>query len=228
MSQVMDIRTTNPFPHYDAEVARIRDHLRSLDEDGWNAPSHCHGWSVKDVLAHLAAGETYNQACLDGNLDELDFSGGIDGWNARAVQMRRSRAPGELLEEWTALQADVRQRWGRLGIDREIATSVGPYPLRLQVWHIAQEYATHGDDIEVSVPNEEREIRLHWRSIFALFARKESGHALVGRLADGRVVLGEGEELDLESFVAFLTERPQHLKDLGKRQQVLKLLASAR
>jgi len=38
---------------------------------------------VKDVLAHLAAGERYDQACLDDSLGELHLWGGVDGQGAR-------------------------------------------------------------------------------------------------------------------------------------------------
>src|SRR5437870_8109004 len=136
MNQPEDVLTADPLSHYDAEVERLREHLRALDPVGWNGASHCEGWSVKDVLAHLAAGEAYNQACLDGKLGELSFTGGIDAWNARAVAERRSRRPDEVLHEWAGRQADVRERWGRLGADASIPTSVGLYPLRLQVWHL--------------------------------------------------------------------------------------------
>ncbi len=226
MNRPEDVATVDPFPRYDAEIARLRERLRRLDPQGWNAASHCEGWSVKDVLAHLAAGEVYNQACLQGTLDELDFSGGIDGWNARAVAERRSLTPSEVLQEWTRRQADVRQRWGRLGPDARIPTSVGPYPLRLQVWHLAQEYATHADDIGVPVPDEEGEARLRWRCVFGLFAWEEEGRPLDGRMQDRAMVLDDDEELDLESLLALLTERPQHLSDPLKRQRVEALLES--
>jgi len=224
MNRLEDIQTTDPFPHYDAELRRTREHLSRLDVAGWNAASHCEGWSVKDVLAHLAAGEAYNQACLDGTLQELSFSGGIDAWNARAVAERRDRTPAEVMEEWTERQSDVRQRWGRLGADARIATSVGLYPLRLQVWHLAQEYATHADDIGVPVPDQEREARVGWRCAFGLFARSEEGRPLEARVTDRGVVLEGDHELDLESFLAFLTERPQHLADALRRQRVEALL----
>ena len=173
MSESIDIPSADPFPSYDAEVQRMRDHLSRLDDDGWSRPSHCPGWSVKDVLSHLAAGERYNQACLDGTLRDLDFSGGIDGWNARAVAERRPRSAREVLDEWMGRQADVRERWERLGLGADIDTSVGPYPLRLQVWHLSREYATHGDDIEIPVPEADRAARERWRSAFALFAAQE-------------------------------------------------------
>jgi len=224
MNLLMDVRTADAFPRYDAEVARLGEHLRRLDSEGWSASSHCEGWSVKDVLAHLAAGEAYNQACLDGALDQLDFSGGIDGWNARAVAERRPRTPDEVLQEWARRQADVRERWDRLGAGARIPTSIGPYPLRLQVWHLAQEYATHADDINVPVPADVGEERLGWRCAFGLFAREEAGRPLRGRLKDGVMVLEGGEELDPESLLAVLTERPQHLADPLKRKRVEALL----
>jgi uncharacterized protein (TIGR03083 family) len=212
MNRLEDVQTADPLPLYDAELRRMREHLRGLDVAGWDAASHCEGWSVKDVLAHLAAGEAYNQACLDERLRELRFSGGIDAWNARAVAERRARTPGEVLEEWAERQADVRERWGRLSADAFIPTSVGLYPLRLQVWHLAQEYATHADDIGVPVPDKEREARVRWRCAFGLFARDEEGRPLKAQMTDRGVVEGD-HELDLESFLALLTERPQHLAD---------------
>ncbi|HKA09971.1 MAG TPA: maleylpyruvate isomerase family mycothiol-dependent enzyme [Candidatus Dormibacteraeota bacterium] len=224
MNRLQEIQTADPFPHYDAELRRMREHLSGLDLAGWNAASHCQGWSVKDVLAHLAAGEAYNQACLDGTLRELSFSGGIDAWNARAVAERRDRTPGEVMEEWAKRQADVRERWGRLGADARIPTSVGLYPLRLQVRHLAQEYATHADDIGVPVPDQEREARVRWRCAFGLFARREEGRPLEVRVDDGGVVLKGNHELDMDSFLALLTERPQHLADARRRQRVEALL----
>jgi uncharacterized protein (TIGR03083 family) len=223
----VDLRTTDPFPVYDAEVKRLREYLEQLDADGWNRPSHCAGWSIKDVLSHLAAGESYNQDCLDRRLGQLDFSGDLDAWNDRAVRGRRGKPGAEVLQEWSARQREVRRRWEALGLDGHLETSVGPYPLRLQVWHLAQEYATHADDIEVPLPAGERERRARWRSIFGLFAAEEGGHPLPATLDSGSARLelqGHAEEVDLESFVALLTRRPQHLRDPAQRQRVDRLI----
>jgi uncharacterized protein (TIGR03083 family) len=223
----IDLQTTDRFPFYDAEVRRVREHLALVDEDGWSRPSHCAGWTVKDVLSHLAAGESYNQDCLDRELDRLDFAGGLDAWNDRAVRSRRATSGADVLAEWSARQQEVRRRWGEIGLDGEIETSVGLYPLRLQVWHLAQEYATHADDIGVSVPAEERGARARWRSVFGLFATDEEGRPVPATLTDegARLELGGGvEEVDLETFVAFLTRRPQHLQDPARRQAVERLI----
>jgi uncharacterized protein (TIGR03083 family) len=222
----IDLTTTNPFPFYDAEVSRMREHLARLDEADWDRPSHCAGWSVKDVLSHLAAGEGYNQNCLDRRLDQLNFSGDLDAWNDRAVRSRRGKPGAEVRDEWSARQTEVRRRWAEIELDNEIETSVGPYPVRLQVWHLAQEYATHADDIQVPLPIESRETRAEWRSVFGLFAAEEDGHPIPATLKSGVARLEFGtrvEEVDLETFVAFLTGRPQHLDDPARRQTVDRL-----
>lgn len=224
----MNPRTTDPFPYYDAEIRRLRRYLRGLDEAGWRRPSHCAGWSVKDVVAHLCGGdEVYNEACLDGTLSELDFSGGLNAWNDRGVKQRRRMSSGEVLGEWERRQGRVRRAWGRIGVNGKIRTSVGPYSLRLQVWHLAREYAIHADDIEVPVPARARQERARWRTEFGIFAAKEEGEPVSARVKNGRVALqhnGERHDLDQETFIAFLTARPQHLKDAQERRLVARLI----
>ena len=39
--------------HIDAERSRLADLLESLPQAAWDQPSLCHGWSVRDVGAHL-------------------------------------------------------------------------------------------------------------------------------------------------------------------------------
>ena len=177
-------------------------------------------------MAHLATDEFYNEACLDGAAHELRFSGGLDAWNDRGVRQRRQMSPQEVLAEWERRQKRVRRQWGRIGLNGKIETSVGPYPLRLQVWHVAREYAIHADDIEVPVHGRSRHARLSWRTAFGLFAAREEGERLDARIKNGTVALRRGGrvwELDLETFIAFLANRPQHLKDLEKRRLLFRL-----
>lgn len=218
--------SNNPFAVYDREIVRLRWHLRGLDAAGWRAPSHCRGWSVKDVVSHLIGDEVYNQACLDRTLDALPSFGGLHGYNEAQVSARRRMAPRAVLAEWIRRQTNVRRRWGRLGLGSKIDTSVGPYPLRLQVWHLAREYAIHADDIRVPVPARQRAQRQGWRTRFGLFAAGEEGERLDARLRNGVVRLKRGGslyELDLETFISFLANRPQHLSDPAKRKTVQKL-----
>jgi len=184
---------------------------------------------VKDIVAHLSTDEVYNQACLDGTMRKLPFSGGLGGWNGRGVRIRRGFSPLETLQEWEARQELVRKAWGKIGVNGTIPTSVGRYPLRLQVWHLAREYAIHADDIEVPMSAAERKAQLRWRVAFGLFAADEEGGDIDARVDGDRVFLrqdGQEYELDLESFIAYLTNRPQQLRDSKKRQLVERLGAT--
>jgi hypothetical protein len=179
------------------------------------------------VVAHLSTDEVYNQACLDHRLGALPWTGGLNNWNARGVRIRRGLSPLETLQEWEARQQRVREAWEQLGLTARIETSVGRYPLILQVWHLAREYAIHGDDIEVEVPPRERRKQLRWRAAFGLFAAKEEGDPVDATIDGDRVTLRKDNRahgLDLESFVAYLTGRPQQLKDARQRALVRKLL----
>ena len=226
--KALDPRHDDPFPVYDREIERLRRYLHRLDARAWSRPSHCEGWSVKDVVAHLSTDEVYNQACLDRAVRALPFSGGLNAWNARGVRIRRDFSPLETLQEWEARQQRVRQAWEALGLNARIDTSVGKYPLILEVWHLAREYAIHADDIEVPVAPRERRQRLWWRAAFGLWtAAQEEGEPIDAELHDDRVTLrrnGREHELDLETFVAYLTHRPQQLKDRRKRALVRRLL----
>jgi mycothiol maleylpyruvate isomerase-like protein len=59
----------NSFGIFDVEADRLDHFFAGLDAPGWARPSRCAGWSVHDVLAHLAGAELYNHACLNGGLD---------------------------------------------------------------------------------------------------------------------------------------------------------------
>jgi hypothetical protein len=178
------------------------------------------------VVAHLSTDEVYNQACLDGTLDQLPFSGGLHGWNARGVRIRRAMSALEVLQEWEARQALVRWAWGKIGVEGRIPTSVGRYPLRLQLWHLACEYAIHADDIEVPVPKRERQAQLRWRAAFHIFAAREQDDPVNATITGDHVHLrlgGREYDLELETFIAYMTDRPQQLEDRRQRALVRKL-----
>jgi len=203
--------------------------LHGLNSNQWLAHSNCRGWNVKDIVAHLSTDEVYNQAGLDRTLEQLPFSGGLDGWNGRGVRIRRGMSSLEVLQEWEARQDRVRRAWGAIGVDGRIDTSVGRYPLRLQVWHLAREYAIHADDIQVPISPQERRSQLRWRVSFGLFAAREEGDPVDADIIGDRVRLryrGADHELDMETFIAYLTNRPQQLADPRARAMVRRLGAT--
>jgi uncharacterized protein (TIGR03083 family) len=45
----------SPWPMIHAEREALADDLAGIDDDKWRTPSLCSGWSVRDVLGHMAA-----------------------------------------------------------------------------------------------------------------------------------------------------------------------------
>ncbi|GGO02088.1 maleylpyruvate isomerase family mycothiol-dependent enzyme [Microbispora bryophytorum] len=206
----------DPFDIFDTEAARLDRFFSSLgsslDEDGWNRPSRCDGWTVRDVLAHLAGEESYNHACLDDDIDgfyELleheGVGGGFDGFNEWCVRKRQGLPVEQVLDEWRTRNGETRRRMRTLGRDGTLHTSAGPYPAGLQAFHYASEYATHADDVAAPVPPDEAGDRLGWRVRFGMFVLEEQGAPARVERACGRVQVqvddGLTADLSPEEFV---------------------------
>jgi uncharacterized protein (TIGR03083 family) len=175
------LKEFEPFDIFDAEAARLDRFFSGLDDEAWRRPSRCEGWSVRDVLAHLAGEELYNHACLDGNVQGLlarlarEGVNGFHDFNEWSVRQRRDRPVEEVLEEWRTQNGETRRRMRELGRDAPIDTMAGPYPAGLQAFHYCSEYATHADDVGVPVAEDELDGRTLWRVAVGRFAMAEQG-----------------------------------------------------
>ncbi|WP_182873160.1 maleylpyruvate isomerase family mycothiol-dependent enzyme [Microbispora sp. H10670] len=215
----------DPFDIFDTEAARLDGYFSSLDDDGWNRPSRCEGWTTRDVLAHLAGEELYNHACLDGDIDGFfemleheGVRGGFDGFNEWCVRRRRGLPVEQVLDEWRTKNAETRRRMRALGRDGTLHTSAGPYPVGLQTFHYDSEYATHADDVGAPVTPDEAGDRLGWRVPVGLFALAERGSKAQVVPVCGRIeVQVDGLTADLapEEFVEATVGRlpADHLLD---------------
>lgn len=193
-----ELQAHHPFDALDGEAARLDAFFSGLSGDEWDRPSRCEGWTVRDVLAHLASGEEYHRACLDGTVSEL-----MSRWaewgatdlhtaNQMAVDDRADRTPEEVLEEWRSANAENRRRFRERG-DGTVDTSIGDYPCRWQAFHVASELATHGDDVGVPVPGDEAERRRSWRAALSRFALAEVKPDLEIEAVDGRTKVSDGD-----------------------------------
>jgi uncharacterized protein (TIGR03083 family) len=194
----------DPFDLLDREAARLDRCLLALPKGGWARPSRCEEWSIRDVLAHLAASEAYHHACLDGDVKAWlarEASRGVTdiaSMNAMGIAERADQPPSRLLAEWRQANSETRRRFREDG--DTIDTSVGPYPRRWQAFHVAGELATHADDMFlVANPAEDAE-RRGWRARFSRFVLGEEKPDLVVTLGpDGRTrVEGRGVDLDVD------------------------------
>lgn len=213
----------DPYELLDAEAERIERYYAKIDAVTAVRPSRCRGWSVRDVLAHLAATEEYHQACLDDELPRLVRKLGeagassLDSVNAYGIAARDGYEIDELLDEWRTLNSDTRLRLRRRdgGL---METSVGPYPVRRQAFHLAAELATHADDAFVPVDPSEDAARTAWRAQFSRFALAEE-KPFVEVVPDGdryRVrAAGTGDVLGADELVEAVMGRlpPEHPVD---------------
>jgi uncharacterized protein (TIGR03083 family) len=81
------------------QVGATVAHARGLDTAGWDAPSWCEGWSVRDVLSHLTEGterfHRQTRAALDGQ-PTPEFS--TEERNARRATVK-AMPPAQMLAE---------------------------------------------------------------------------------------------------------------------------------
>ncbi|WP_101784029.1 maleylpyruvate isomerase family mycothiol-dependent enzyme [Nonomuraea indica] len=220
------LKEWEPFDIFDAEAARLDRHFSGLDAEAWERPSRCAGWSVRDVLGHLAGEELYNHACLDGNVQDLLARlarEGVDGFhdfNEWSVRQRRAVPVHEVLEEWRAKNGATRRRMRELGRDALIDTMAGPYPAGLQAFHYASEYATHADDVGAPVPDDEVDDRTWWRvAVGRLALAEQEADVQVEQTAEQIWAHTDGVEASLSypEFVAATVGRLPAGHDLDPR-----------
>src|SRR3954453_15925924 len=112
--------TFDPFDIFDTEATRLDRFFSSLDAAGWEHQSRCAGWSVRDVLGHLAGEELYSHACLNGTIGELAETLAREGveiseFNQWCVRQRRGVPVEEVLAEWRTKNGETRRRMRELG-----------------------------------------------------------------------------------------------------------------
>lgn len=90
----------NVFGSLRAERERLEAFLRGLDPADWVRPSTCPGWSVADVVLHLALTEEAVSAVFEGAPSPLAVDRTTDERMALWVEEERGAPPQEVLERW--------------------------------------------------------------------------------------------------------------------------------
>jgi uncharacterized protein (TIGR03083 family) len=210
-----DLQGLDPYDLMAAEAARLDRFFAGLGESDWRTPSRCEGWSVRDVLAHLASSEDYNRACLDGVvqqfLGQMGAKGATDLATANEIGVREfdAQSPQQILDTWRATSSKNREDFRARG-GGNVDSTVGDYPARWQAFHLAFELATHADDVAVPVTNDEAAARNAWQARFGRFALKELKPDIAIDAHDGRThVRTDDLDVDLtdEQFVQAVAAR---------------------
>ncbi len=103
-----DLAGLDPYDLMATEAARLDAYLAHASADDWNKPTRCEGWNARGLLAHLAASEDYNQACLDGTVQEfladIGAKGAVDLASANEIGIREfdDQTPEQILDTWRA------------------------------------------------------------------------------------------------------------------------------
>lgn len=96
------------FTALEAQTDRLDEILGSLDPEQWAAPSLCPGWSVGDVVLHLAQTEEGVVATIEAKDPQIPVEGAsnIDEAMEQWIRAERGADPAEIHARWN----DARKR----------------------------------------------------------------------------------------------------------------------
>jgi uncharacterized protein (TIGR03084 family) len=188
------------------ELGQLDRVLASLDVVPWGLPSRCEGWSVSDVVLHLAQTDELVVATMDGRFDDIATSflemveaTVADDPAAAAVAQERGDPPAAIYERW---RTGAEAMTGRLtGGDphRRVVWTGGVMSLRTVATTRLAEAWIHGGDVGVAVdwtpPATDRlwhVARLAWRTLPYAFRRAD--RELTGPVALHLTAPGDGRE----------------------------------
>jgi len=170
--------------------------LQGLHDAGWSSPSRCDGWSVADVVLHLAQTDQLALASAQGRFAEglavlaggLDGRGDVDDGAAAMVERERGLPNPVLLERWRTGAAGLRDTLSTSDPHRRVDWVAGRLSVHTLVATRLAECWIHTGDVADAVGVEqvvsdrlEHVARLAWRTLPYAFAR--DGRALSGPVA---------------------------------------------
>jgi uncharacterized protein (TIGR03083 family) len=125
-----------------ADRAELLEIGRGLTAAQWQAPSGCPGWSVQDVVAHLAAGfwTTVDLSQLP-DITGQSFEQGQEVW----VQSMRDLSPKTVLADYEQVSSTALDRLaGLAGLDLQVPLGeAGTYPASVLPAAYAFDHYTH-------------------------------------------------------------------------------------
>ncbi|MGH3155374.1 MAG: maleylpyruvate isomerase N-terminal domain-containing protein, partial [Streptosporangiaceae bacterium] len=165
------------FDDLEAEQQRLDDILASLDERQWASPSQAEGWTIADVVLHLAHSEEAvvftarpeaarsEPARPDVNLTDRPPGLSVDGFAAQAVQNQRTTTE-PVLPRWRQARTAALAALRAADPERPLRWVEAPLkPATLATTRLAEHWA-HGLDIAVPLgfefPDNERLRNVAW------------------------------------------------------------------
>jgi uncharacterized protein (TIGR03084 family) len=200
-----------------AQHAELAGLLSGLDEAGWQRPSRCEGWTVADVVTHLAQTDEMALASAEGRFAEglvelargLDPASSVDEGADLMVARDRGQPPSAIFERWQTGAAALRKAFEACDPSDRVTWVAGELSVRtLTTTRLAETWIHTGDvacglGVALDPPDRLRHIaRLAWRTLPYAFAR--SGRQLSGPVAF-ELVGPSGDEWSFRSDESPLT-----------------------
>jgi uncharacterized protein (TIGR03084 family) len=155
------------FDDLEAEQDRLEGILSGLDDGQWTAPSGAEGWTVRDVVLHLAQSEEAVVASVTGaSAGRWPASGTpVDAVADQLVQAERAQ-PGQTFERWRTARRGAVAALRAAGADQPLPWVVGTIkPATLATTRLAEHWA-HGLDITeplgIALPDTDRLGHIAW------------------------------------------------------------------
>jgi uncharacterized protein (TIGR03084 family) len=179
-----------------AQQAELSGLLDDLDEAGWQRPTRCEGWTVADVVLHLAQTNEMAIGSAAGRfaeaLDELTVglppSESVDDGAAHMVARDRDQPAAAVRARWESGAAELRDLLSRCDPRQRVTWVVGQLSAQtLATTRLAETWIHTGDvaealGVELEPTDRLRHIaRLAWRTLPYAFER--SGRSLAGPVA---------------------------------------------
>lgn len=170
--------------------------LVPLDEAGWQVPSRCPGWTVADVVLHLAQTDEMAIASVQGRFAQyvetvaatVDPVADVDEGAARLVAAERGQPSRVVLDRWQAGAITLRDELAACDPAQRVTWVAGELSARTLATTRLAETWIHTGDIAVPLGHEPRAddrlwhiARLAWRTLPYAFAR--AGRRLSGPVA---------------------------------------------
>jgi uncharacterized protein (TIGR03084 family) len=170
-----------------AEALRLQSILGLLTQAQWRADSRADGWSVADVVLHLAQSDEAVAASADGadHREDVAAAGTVDGWAARMVDAERT-TPDLVFARWREARDTAVEALRAADPELPLPWVAGPMkPATLTTTRLA-EYWAHGLDITgplgIDFPDTDRLRHIAWlahRTLPYALSRAGEGPATV-------------------------------------------------
>jgi uncharacterized protein (TIGR03084 family) len=157
----------NIFDDLEAEHERLERILDDLNDDAWVSPSAAAGWSVADVVLHLAQTEEAVVASIAGTAGANGWQPGesVDEQAERMVQSQRA-APAAVFERWRTARRAAVSALRAADPDGRVPWAAAPLkPATLATTRLAEHWA-HGlditDPLAIPFPDTDRLRHIAW------------------------------------------------------------------